>query len=137
MITKKMTIILFVALFSLAGCKKDEVSKTTSEKILGKWNLSIVAGREYFPPNTDFSYNQTGKAGEYFDFRSDGKVYLKFDKSAEESETYTVDSDTQITIAGSPYTIQQLTDNQLVIYNKSISQGSSNSYIEETITLTR
>ncbi|WP_421941078.1 hypothetical protein [Pedobacter sp.] len=132
----KMTIVALVTVLSLAGCKKD-VEKTTLEKIQGRWNYGSSNHKEVYPPSTNNTYAFTGKAGEYFDFRTDGKLYVKMEGDPEESETYTVDNDNQISISGEPFVIQQLTDNRLVIYSKQVDPTSSDAYTEHTYTLTR
>jgi|GEM_PF-1756946 len=134
--TIKLTIIALIAVFSLAGCKKDK-EKTTAEKIQAKWSLvsqSLIVTPTATGSNT-ISSTMPGKAGEYIEFLSNGKVNIQQNGEALETTTYTIDSDAQITIDGEAFQIKTLTDNSLVLYSNDTS--NSNETIQTTITLSR
>ena len=74
-------------IFTLS-CKKN---KETPSSILGKWNIKIdtsFAGE--LASNHEVIYS--GKPGDYFNFNSDGKVYIR-ENSLLDTLTYTVSSD--------------------------------------------
>lgn len=118
----KLMLICLMAVFSLAGCKKGEEEKTTAQKILGKWNIAMKESTETINGLAEKD-TDTGKPGEYLDFRTNNTVYLKEDGSTEEGAGYTIDSDKQITFIydgtdKTTFTINVLTDNKLVLYSK-------------------
>ena len=86
---------LLIAVFVfnlLAGCKKDS-NKSAAPTLVTKWNLV-----------TDYTANHlaqvnmyTGVPGDYFDFRSNGKCYIK-EGSQYDTLLYAITSDTTITI---------------------------------------
>lgn len=122
----KLMLICLIAILGFASCKKggddEEKTKTTAEKIQGKWNLTL---REEIETIGGIAEKDTeaGKPGEYLDFRTSNMVYLKESGSAEEGTNYTIDSDKQLTfIFGvndkEVYAIDVLTDNKLVLHSK-------------------
>ncbi len=65
---------IFIVLFLTSCVKNSNIIENTSNILFGKWNLvydstfvGVGAGNH--------SANYIGKAGDYFDFRTDGKVY--------------------------------------------------------------
>src|ERR1700733_11935532 len=86
---------LLIAVFVfnlLAGCKKDS-DKSAAPMLVTKWNLV-----------TDYTANHLaqmnmyiGVPGDYFDFRSNGKCYIK-EGSQYDTLSYAITSDTTITI---------------------------------------
>jgi len=87
--------ILLVAVFVFAllpGCKKGD-SGNVAPTLIAKWNLV-----------TDYTANHlaqvntyTGVPGDYFDFRSNGKCYIK-EGSQYDTLLYTITSDTTMAI---------------------------------------
>lgn len=133
--TIKIALITLMTVCSLVSCKKDSKEKTTAEKIQAKWSLvSIVDSETVTGGATPTSSTQMGKAGEYVQFKNDGKAYIKNDGEAEQVVPYTVNSDTQLTLDGDQYTIKVLTDNSLVIYLKKNFTGG---YYESTVSLSK
>jgi hypothetical protein len=79
----------------LFACNKSEIGKI-SNTLTGKWNLvsdSLISG--IGPVSTPKIY--TGVAGDYFDFRTDNKLYLK-EGALLDTFAYTLTSDSTITI---------------------------------------
>ncbi|MBO9672003.1 MAG: hypothetical protein J7577_01055 [Sphingobacteriaceae bacterium] len=134
---KKLALLTSIVLFiAINGCKKEKVEdppKTTAQKIQGKWNITSIIEKEV-STNGTFTNNHSGTSGEYVEFKTDGKVYTKRDGQSLESLTYTVNSDTQITIDGDVHDIKTLTENSFVIYHKSTFQSG---YNEITVTLSK
>jgi hypothetical protein len=91
---------LLIALYSfclLVGCKKDNTGNT-SPTIVTKWNLvSDYTSNHLAQTNT-----YTGVPGDYFDFRADGKCYVK-EGSQYDTLSYSIKNDTTITIAPFAY----------------------------------
>jgi hypothetical protein len=88
---KNLLIAVFVIPL-LVACKKDN-NKTTMPGLAAKWNLV-----------TDYTANHlaqintyTGVPGDYFDFRSNGKCYVK-EGGHYDTLLYAITSDTTITI---------------------------------------
>lgn len=74
-ITSAVLIFINIAIIS---CTKELISPQNSQiSIIGRWNIvndSLVSGIG----SSGYSYeNYVGLAGDYFDFRSDGYVYIK------------------------------------------------------------
>lgn len=148
-------LICLLAILSLASCKKEKNEKTTTEKILGKWNLSSREEIETINGQSEKDV-YVGVAGEYVDFRSNNKVYVKEQGEAEENADYRVDNDKQITFTydgtdHTVFTIKELNSNKLVLYSRQVISSSSSlktegiktsetlprNLREATITLTR
>lgn len=121
------TLIAVLVVFSLFGCKKDTEEKTTAQKIQGKWNITSVVSIEDVPPTPKATFTDEGIPGDYYDFRTDGMVYIK--EQAYEDDLllpYAIIDDTKITIDGAEYVIKQLTDKVLVLHHTHVfSTGGS------------
>ncbi|MBC6111325.1 hypothetical protein ACFOG5_08890 [Pedobacter fastidiosus] len=129
----RITLITLVTVLGLVSCKKDSVEKTTSEKIQAKWSITSSVNIEDVPPAPKATFTEKGAAGDYVDFRTDGKVYSKQGSSAEEVSPYTIVNDSQVNIDGEIYTIDQLTDNVLVLHSKQV--FSTGGYTEDIVNL--
>lgn len=135
--TIKSTIMMFVALFSLVSCKKDEVVvQTTAQKIQVKWGIGTAINTENIPPSAKTTSSYKGISTDYFDFRTDGKVYIKQGANPEEVMDYTIESDTQILIGDMTFSIQKLDDHNLTLYFKKLFKDGV-SYTEDTLSLTK
>jgi len=135
--TIKSTIMMFVALFSLVSCKKDEVVvQTTAQKIQAKWGIETSTNTEYVPPAEKLTTTYHGNSADYFDFRANGKVYIKQGTNPEEVMDYTIESDTQILIGDMMFSIQKLDDHNLKLYFKQLLKDDI-SYTEDTYNLTK
>ncbi|MGI4749538.1 MAG: hypothetical protein ACRYFB_02795 [Janthinobacterium lividum] len=92
--------------FFLTSCKKDVADINAT--ILGKWNVlndSIFEGVGI----SNHPANYTGKTGDYFDFRNDGKLYIKEGLKLDTS-TYQLTSDTTILIPAFGITLNGVTE---------------------------
>jgi hypothetical protein len=133
----------FLAL-AFIGCSENTVAPKDSQSINGqsititaKWNIvydSSTAGCMY----SNYSVYK-GKAGDYFDFRSDGNVYAK-EGSVLDTMTYKVYSDTAILISSfglfnKPSIIKKLTANQAIIFAPNIINPCGN--LTRTLSLSR
>jgi hypothetical protein len=91
----RLIIFVTVALiFIITSCKKELQSNGTT--ISGKWNVltdSSFAG----VGAGNHAVNYTGQPGDFFDFKSDGYLYIK-EGSNTNKLSYTITSDTTIVI---------------------------------------
>jgi len=82
----------------LMGCKKEKTGTTPVVTLVAKWNLvSDYTANHLAQMNT-----YTGVAGDYFDFRADGKCYIK-EGSQYDTLSYALKNDTTITISPFAY----------------------------------
>lgn len=131
----KTKLICVVILFSMGiiACKKESTTqtKTTQEKILGKWNLQSTAMNDYYNgtshPDTIYFL-----PGEYIEFRADGKAY-GYNSGSFDTSVYGITNDSKIWIddPGYIFDILTLTDADLKIYRKEI--YSATEYSEATV----
>jgi hypothetical protein len=87
-------ILLFSIGAGLFSCKKSAVN--TSSQIEGKWNIKVDSTESGIGP-FDTTEVYVGKPGDYFDFRSNNKLYIKEGASLD-TFTYTQVADNKITI---------------------------------------
>ncbi len=86
--------LIAIVAFFLTSCKKD--STDSNATILGKWN--IVTDSTFEGVGTsNHPVNYNGKTSDYFDFRNDGKLYIKEGLKLDTS-SYQLASDTTILI---------------------------------------
>lgn len=135
--TKLLSIVLLISMAFIA-CKKEgptTTSKSTLEKISGKWKLlSSVQNSFYSGTSHITTYN--GTAADYADFRNDYKVY-SFVNNAYDTSAFGLISETKMYIDtySESFEIQKLTDGELKLYRKEI--FSSGDYDESTINFAR
>jgi hypothetical protein len=130
--------LLFVAIASMAlfsACKKKDVEKTTAEKVVGVWKVSNFSFND-FNNNLNHFTSYTGISSDYWDFRTDGKIYLQ-ELGVKDTVLYSITSDTKMVYDGDDCDIRTLTDNQLVIYNKYTETTSPLRYYESTFNLAK
>jgi hypothetical protein len=118
-----------ILLLGLTGCNKEDTPQTTQQKILGKWLLQSIVSNDHYA-NADHIFTFPGTLSDYFDFRSDGKLYFSFSGTAD-TVVYSLSGDTRILIAGTDlYDIKTLTATSFTIYKK---EFFGTDYEEETI----
>ncbi|WP_113661305.1 lipocalin family protein [Pedobacter nanyangensis] len=114
----KNSLILMLTLASiiaLTACKKDKFAdKPTQEKILGRWKFVSLTTEITMPPAPVQTNTEHGSEGDYFDFRTDGKLYWHIG-GQEESYSYSIANENMLIIDGESYTIKELTEQKLVI----------------------
>lgn len=118
---KKTITGLAVLAIIFSACKKDSstTTKTTREKILGKWTVVSQTDSTYYNGTLRTSAYM-GVSTDYVDFRSDSKVYSNFQLRPDTS-TYSILNDNAVVLdASDTMVIRTLTDNALVLYNKSV-----------------
>jgi hypothetical protein len=111
-----ITMLLPCLYLGFAGCQKKEAAPS----ILGKWLIlndsTKITGRDSFPSSHS---NFIGTASDYYDFRSDGKLYVKEDDYLD-TMAYEVTGNNQVGCAPSPgfntsYNISHITSSQATL----------------------
>jgi hypothetical protein len=93
MVMSFKNLLIAVLIFPLlAGCKKDN-NKNTTPTLIAKWNLVT----DYTANHLAQTNTYTSVPGDYFDFRSNGKCYIK-EGNQYDTLTYAITSDTTISI---------------------------------------
>lgn len=124
------TAIAILVIFSMSACKKSD-SQTTLQKIQAKWQLDNYYENDHFS-GVDHFKTITGTSADYYDFRTDGKVYFSFGGYSDIS-TYSLISDTKLLIDGTDnYDIKTLTTNSFIIYGKDA--AANGDFLEATYT---
>ncbi|MEO7121002.1 MAG: hypothetical protein ABIY62_07895 [Ginsengibacter sp.] len=121
---------LVLAVFFFTSCKKDK-PQTTVQKVQNKWTYVNSVENDH-DSTGDHITTTPGASGDYIQFNSDGTVISVVDGQSD-SVSYSVISDTQISIDSELYTIKTLSSNQFVLYFKQT--VSSTEYSEVTINL--
>ena len=98
--------------------------------MLGKWTYVGQVGSETFQGSTRPT-SATGVAGDYIDFRTDGKTY-SYIASERDTSTYKIISDKLIKVDSDTLEIKTLTTSSFVLYGKKVTPQYSD---ESTITL--
>lgn len=136
MTTRIMSIILLFSLGFMA-CKKESETqpKTTQEKLSGKWNF-VSSVTNHFYSGASHITTINGVAGEYADFRNDGKVY-SFIGGSYDTAAYGITNDSRVWIDNTGYIfdLKVFTDTDLQMYNKGIVNAAD--YDETTIIFKR
>ncbi len=92
-----VTFALITAGCFFASCKKETLNNIDIKPgMTGKWNVITDSTFSGVGLN-NHPVNITGQAGDYFDFRTDGNLYIKEDITLE-TLSYTLTSDTTIVI---------------------------------------
>lgn len=131
---KKLLLAVFGLMLILSACKKKDVEKTTAEKLVAKWKVTSFISNDYYN-NANHITTLQGTASDYVDFRTDGKLYTKQGNSAEEVVAYSVVNDNALRIDNEDWTIKALSDNQFVLYQKSVTSTTPLVYDEVTLNL--
>lgn len=118
---------------SFTACKKEK-NQTTSEKIVGTWQMNKLVYNAHTNGADNIISTTAFTANDKYEFRKDGTVYASY-QGQSDSSTYTITADNKLTITDDDtYDIKTLDGHTLVIYSKSVS-GSD--YVETTVTFKR
>jgi hypothetical protein len=115
---KNLSVILFALSSFFFSCKKDnnDIIKTTSSKVQGKWKIDSIVVNQYFNGTYNKSTNM-GTPEDYVEFRSDGRMLTSFQGHTDNS-SYAIASDKIIVFGGDSADIVELTDTKFIIYTK-------------------
>jgi hypothetical protein len=130
---------LCTVLFAAASCKKEdkEKPKTTAERIQAKWSIQniILHGHSN---GTDSTITLPALTTDYFDIRSDNKIYTNFYHTMDTLD-YVLQDDSTLIIKDygyfqpdASYKIRTLTDNSLTLYTLENDPANQGDFIEET-----
>ena len=128
---KKTMIFLLASAAVFTACKKTETTLTTTQKVLGKWTYVGEAGTQTYQGTTKPT-SYTATAGDYADFRTDGKMYSRAQGNYFDTTTYFILNDTLIKIKKDTATIKTLTTSSFVFHYKRATPDFSS---ESTVTL--
>jgi hypothetical protein len=132
---KKGILLLITGAILFSACKKDKteepVVKTVAQKVVAKWNAINFVENDFYN-NTPHITTTPAVAGDYADFRTDGKVYSQF-LGMKDTVAYSIVNDNTIKIDGDNYEIKTLTDNQFILYNKFINSTTPLEFTESTL----
>jgi len=132
----KTFLILALLCAGFMACKKTEPSASgTQQKILGKWKFQNVVVNDFYSGSSHIT-TYPGDPSDYFDFRSDGKVYSSI-WGSQDTSSYTIINDTQLRIdaAGDTSNIILLTRSALQLYEKQV--FAPGDYSESTIYMSK
>jgi hypothetical protein len=133
--TIKILTTILISGLAFSACKKDDKPQTTLEKLQAKWTLNKQINHFVYLGNQQ--YDTTSTAGDYIDFRTDGKAYSKVAGTLDTS-AYSLLTDTRlITNSGSAndtLDIQTLTLNALQLHYKT---NMATGYYESTFYLSK
>lgn len=126
---KKTMIFLLAGAAIFTACKKsDTTTTTTAQKVVAKWTI-VSDNHVEVEAGVSYPFNYNGVAGDYADFRNDGKVYAHIDGSYDTS-TYKIISDASIKFEKDTFQIKTLTTTSFIIYKGMSARDSS----QETVT---
>lgn len=136
-IISSFVIVALITMY-LQACKKSDTTtpapQTTLQKIQYKWGLERIVSNDHYA-GVDHSSATIGTSSDYFEFKTDGKVYYSI-SGFTDVVTYSLINDTKILIDGTEtYEIKTLTANSFVLYQKNIRNATD--YDEETIIMKR
>jgi hypothetical protein len=99
----------------LAACNDDDddVQPTTLQKLQQVWLVDSTTARTV-TAGSDVTIAQPGIASDYFDFRSDGKLYFRLGAAQPDTVDYSLVNDNKLVIDGDTAIIQTITTNKLV-----------------------
>jgi uncharacterized membrane protein YkvI len=134
--TTVAALVLSILIMTLVSCKKESTTqpKTTREKLLGKWNwISEVTNNYYGGMSHITTYNFP--AGDYMEFKSDGKV-TEYQSGSVLTYDYGVIDESKIWLlaAYNIYDVKLITGSDLQLYKKDVSGAD---YYESTLNLKR
>ncbi len=118
--TKLFFGLLVTSLFFTA-CNKDDSIDDIDNKLQNRWAVTdaLLYGRA---PINDTIIYYTGTSADYFDFRSNGKVYSNWNGQVDTSD-YQVIAGNKIVSEGDTVSIRVLTNSQLQLFTSNTSNG--------------
>lgn len=133
-------LILLVACVGLSRCKNEnvkpvDIKPAATQLILGKWNLAKDSTSSSFIGPTVNIAEYTGTADDYYDFKADGKVYIR-ENGVYSTMDYKVATDTSVFLGdiNFPSVINPLTSHSATI-NFAMPQGPGGGTSSRTVFL--
>ena len=125
------TTTILLSLFFLS-CKKDK-AETVAQKLQHQWTIENIINNYHDASGDDLVTTQ-GKPSDFINFNSNGTYASHFD-GFDNTGTYSLINDTEVSIDGDTSTITTLTDKKLELYSR-ISYSTTD-YDELTINAKR
>lgn len=129
---KKVMFGLMLSSLFFAACNKDDSIDDVANKLQNRWAVTdglLFAGA---PVNDTILY-YTGTSADYFDFRSNGKVYSSLNGEIDTSD-YRIIAGNKVVVDNDTSEIRILTNSKLQVFNKNY----DNPVVQElTINLSR
>lgn len=131
------TAMICLACLLLQNCKKAETESQTQaqDKLLGKWNLISELTNNFYNGASHYT-TYPFAAGDYVEFRSDGK-YIEFKSSQSSTYSWGRVNDLKIWLLfpGNEYELRSMTATSVQLYKKEV--YSATEYYESTLSLTK
>lgn len=125
----------FLALLFSGACKKDDQNGLTA-RLMNKWTLVQIVDTVYGSSGSPTVTPYAAQAGEYMDFRKDGKLY-SFIRNVYDTANYTYsEANYKLDVKAFHYNIIILTDQTMILHEPHYST-STVGYTAYKITLKR
>lgn len=124
---RPVTAIACVAIITVlitGGCKKKTDSSVT-DRLMHKWSLVQILDTVYSSTASPVPGKYEGKADEYMNFTTAGKLYSFIDKTYDTANYTYSEQNFKINVAGFKYNILILTDQTMILYEPHYSATSS------------
>lgn len=131
-----ISIIIFATIFAACN-KKDNATppeETVIQKLQHKWNINSYTINQHVNGHDDIK-TKAGSAGDYIDFRPDGKAYTLFENETDTVE-YFLENDQLLKIVDvGSFSIETITLSKLFLHFKFL--GGGGDFYEEKLDLSR
>ena len=125
----------FLIVLVLGACKKDK-EKGLTERLMNKWNLVQMVDTTYASGASPVITQYTGKTGEFFDFKKNGKLYTLINNIIDSAQYTYSEANFKVNVGDLRYNILILTDETMILYEPHYSD-STTVYTAYKITLKR
>jgi len=130
---KKIILASVIATLFVTACKKTE-TPAPAPSLIGKWGVMNIHEKEVDNGAVVYDDNYTGQAADYMEFKNDNTLSFFIDGFGL-ILNYKLLPGNKLEISGDTLTIQSLTANSAIIYEKY--DNGPNSFDETTYTLKR
>jgi len=124
---------VFGTLF-LTACDKNGPEPPPAPSLIGKWGVVNILDKEVDNGTIVYNDNYTGQTSDYMEFKSDNTLSFSID-GLNLIINYKLLPGNKVEISGDTLTIQSLTANSAILYQKD--DNGSNSFDETTYSLKR
>jgi hypothetical protein len=131
---KKIILASVFATLFVTACDKDNPEQLPTPSLIGKWGVVNIHEKEVDNGAVVYDENYTGQASDYMEFRNDNTLSFFIDGFGL-IINYKLLPNNKVEISGDTLTIQSLTANSAILYQKY--DFGPNSFDETTYTLKR
>jgi len=115
--------LIFLTIFCMEACKKSDIPQSTLQKVQSNWQLVSEIINIHISGQDNIS-TITGTSADYFDFRTDGKVYSDI-QGTPDTVSYVLSGNTKMIINGiESFDITTLTSNSMILDEKQSEGGT-------------